>query len=683
MLGPAAFSATACAGPMHCFAFGLAGTFATSDNGGQTWAVSQLAGMASLTVLSATCPSTDRCVALAKPESPSSAPAGQQSLPGVALYSNDGGRSWSTAAVSGSAVEFLGALSCPGSTVCYAIAAGLAQESSDFLLESVDGGSTWPTRLTAPSGGFRDALACPAVDRCVATGGSFGIVATSDGGLHWTEEREPLGAGGMPGIGALACSSLSTCTGVGSEPSPGYPMIITTTNAGRTWRIAHYPNAEGAGGGYDAVSCSGLRCAAVAGTFPEVGLLSASNDGGKTWRDVTLGDGGAFSAVSCASADGCIAAGSIGNGSAVLALGVGGQRWSRRYLGPGTDWTALSCASRRHCVAAGENAPFSVVAAVATSDDGGAHLKVGHLPAGLSGIVAIDCPTGRHCVAVADATAPPKLQQEGNLTVAAMLSSDDGGRHWRRDALDVPADSFDSISCPTASVCYAVGATPEAAGVSPQDAIVKTTDGGARWVAEQDPAFPPQPPAGASGSEIPGSGLTSVTCFSATSCVSGGPAGVLTTSDGSRWSVDAETPTSGPGGVVVGGALVNQLQLLACPTVSHCIGVLTGSGAEVLAVTNDGGRIWRPAASPATFSANALVCPAASECLAAGSDAHGAVVLESFDGGRQWSAAPLPTLGTAPVASLAPSGYTAISCPDPAYCVALGAGTVGEVAIAR
>jgi photosystem II stability/assembly factor-like uncharacterized protein len=134
---------------------------------------------------------------------------------------------------------------------------------------------------------------------------------------------------------------------------------------------------------------------------------------------------------------------------------------------------------------------------------------------------------------------------------------------------------------------------------------------------------------------------------------------------------------------VVGGALVNQLQLLACPTVSHCIGVLTGSGAEVLAVTNDGGRIWRPAASPATFSANALVCPAASECLAAGSDAHGAVVLESFDGGRQWSAAPLPTLGTAPVASLAPSGYTAISCPDPAYCVALGAGTVGEVAIAR
>jgi hypothetical protein len=111
---------------MHCFAFGLAGTFAMSDDEGQTWAVSQLASMASLTVLSATCPSTDRCVALAKLESPSSVPAGQQSPPGVALYSADGGRSWSTAAVSGSAAEFLGGLSCPSSTVCYAIAAGLA-----------------------------------------------------------------------------------------------------------------------------------------------------------------------------------------------------------------------------------------------------------------------------------------------------------------------------------------------------------------------------------------------------------------------------------------------------------------------------------------------------------------------------------------------------------------------------
>jgi hypothetical protein len=40
-------------------------------------------------------------------------------------------------------------------------------------------------------------------------------------------------------------------------------------------------------------------------------------------------------------------------------------------------------------------------------------------------------------------------------------------------------------------------------------------------------------------------------------------------------------------------------------------------------------------------------------------------------------------LGTAPVAGLVSPGYTAISCPDPTYCVALGAGTVGEVAIAR
>ncbi len=289
---------------------------------------------------------------------------------GVALASSDSGRSWSEALVRGPAVQFAGGLACPSTADCYATASSLAgPASAGFLLASTDGGVSWTTRRPGPRYGLGGALACSAVSRCFAAGGPGGIVATSDGGLRWVDESEPIGAGGRLGVEALACSSLTTCVGVGIEPSPGYPVIMTTRDGGSSSALCRARSPEQQSGRalnevstgeYLAVSCSGLRCAAVADTFTEIGLLAESSDGGRTWRESALGRGGSFSGVTCAAAGGCVAAARSVTARRSSPCGSSGHPWTKRYVGPSTDFSSLSCPSTQHCVAAGGAGPVPV-----------------------------------------------------------------------------------------------------------------------------------------------------------------------------------------------------------------------------------------------------------------------------------------------------------------------------------
>jgi hypothetical protein len=693
-LATSGFDAVTCARGARCMAFGLGGTLATSSDRGTSWSLTRQSALGGLTVLAITCVNEHHCLALAEPDVTIFPPSGARPGPGVALLSDDAGRSWRLASLRVPNVHFLGGLACPSASVCYATATSDSSRFGDgLLLVSADGGASWTTRRAGPRYGLGGALACPAVGRCVAALPFDGIAVTSDGGQHWKMGREPVGGGGVPGVAALSCSSVSTCVGVGSEPHPGYPVIIVTIDGGSSWRFANSAIGRVGGlseiayGSYDGVSCSGLRCAAVASTGPEVGLLAESSDGGQTWRSATLGDG-AFSAVTCAAGGDCLAAGTTGNGSAILAQ-LSSGRWRLRYDDPGTQWSALSCPTTSHCVAVDTVGVVPSAAAVATSNDGGLQWSAAATPPGVVGLVAVACPSTRRCVAVADVAASAKEAQDENDNVAAILSSDDGGRSWRRDHVSAAPGTLYAIACPTVSSCYAVGATLFSPGELPDDAVVSTTDGGARWTAGDIPAFPPQPPTGTSGSEILSGGLTSISCFGPRSCVAGGPAGVLATSDGVHWSLRYQTPGAGNGGVVSGGILFGTLELLSCGAPTRCVATFsTPDSGDQLRLSTNGGRTWRAVASPSRSTLSALVCPTAVECLAAGSGPNGARVLQSFDSGRHFTRAPVPSLATAPLSGLpasypsAPS-YTAIACAEPSACVALGTGTNEEVLLAR
>jgi hypothetical protein len=75
-----------------------------------------------------------------------------------------------------------------------------------------------------------------------------------------------------------------------------------------------------------------------------------------------------------------------------------------------------------------------------------------------------------------------------NALISTVVTSSDGGSTWRLRALpaDIPIPQLDSLSCATATVCWAAGqeAVPELVGNAHNDGspvMIGTADGGVSW----------------------------------------------------------------------------------------------------------------------------------------------------------------------------------------------------------
>lgn len=206
------------------------------------------------------------------------------------------------------------------------------------------------------------------------------------------------------------------------------------------------------------------------------------------------------------------------------------------------------------------------------------------------------------------------------------------------------------------------------------------TQSSARPTAARDgpgSAFPPRPPVGTSGSEILAGGLTAVSCPTASNCTAAGPAGVVATSNGTDWRLQARTKSAGEGGPVSGGILFGQFELIACLSARHCIAALSEANGSRFVTSDDGGRSWTRVGPSLPYSIEQLTCPTRSECLASATDREStAVVLQSFDGGWRFRRAPLPPLAIGATGA----GYV-VACAGARDCLALGAGASGVVAV--
>ena len=488
-------------------------------------------------------------------------------------------------------------------------------------------------------------------------------MTTNNGGRSWTSQKGPFGAGGYPHIAELYCPNVRACIGVGTEPHPGYPAIVVTDNGGASWSFAGYGNLpsgflalSGGAGGLNSVSCSAAGFCEAVGTADNVGpIFMTSDDGGETWAQTTsasLALGGGLSDVTCQAEGGCVIAGSTRNGAALLATSSPSWPWHVRLEGIGSDWASISCVGPKDCVAVGGYSIQGVSpdgAEILTSTDGGANWVRRRTPPGVVGLSGIDCPSLNRCYATAFVTTSPRLALSGENWTGAVLESDDGASTWRRESLPESL-VLDAITCPTKSTCFAVGASDSYG----HDKIIKTVDGGARWVDQPVPT------------PVDAEGLYGVSCPSATRCWAIGNYGALvTTNGGKRWW---DQPVAA------------QLQAIACPSELHCVVVGTGYGfgptnALPLYLTFDGGRVWSgPRAPGPDLLLDAMSCPSSSRCVAVGSDLKGAVVLASSDGGRHWSEQVVSSLA----ASL---GFDTVNCATPRHCIALGGGSVAAMAI--
>lgn len=289
------------------------------------------------------------------------------------------------------------------------------------------------------------------------------------------------------------------------------------------------------------------------------------------------------------------------------------------------------------------------------------------LPHGNS-LNAVTCPTESVCYAV------------GSMT--AMVSHAPGQWSTR---LDRAFGTLTAISCPGGDTCYALSNSSASVG-----AVLGTADGGATWTRLR--------PAGSSS-------LTYISCPTRLVCyVTGTYAGrVIMTRDGGHTWVDTPIsfrpvalacPTrtvcyapidvsqihSPPPSVAVstdGGkiwalrpvGLRGQLWQIACVAENACYVIaFTGNdlGTPKLLRTANGGNSWRQEAFPegTYFRGGSLACPTASTCYIAGDNGTPpGILLATNNAGKSWVRRAGPA-----------SRPTALACEDRLHCAAVGAG---------
>jgi hypothetical protein len=279
---------------------------------------------------------------------------------------------------------------------------------------------------------------------------------------------------------------------------------------------------------------------------------------------------------------------------------------------------------------------------------------------------AVSCVTAVDCIAVGSYRSTSGAQK----ALAERLA----GGAWR--VLSTPSPSGESsvqlsgISCPTRSLCVAVGSYVNVAGLK-QTLIERLARG--HWTIQ----------AGASLPATVGSELLAVSCSAANACtaVGGGPIGGQTLAErwnGSRWEIEP-TPTLPNDFYPVAGELAG----VSCTSATFCVAVGT---AQFTLAEAWNGRAWtiQPTPAPTSVSGySAVACKSASACEAVGFAFAGRASLSIAAGwdGTIWTDQPSadpsatnPNVFNSSLSGVSCAGFTSASD----ACYAVGSAEVGN-----
>ena len=329
---------------------------------------------------------------------------------------------------------------------------------------------------------YLSGVSCPTTSRCLAGGVDHSgavILATSDGGSHWTAIAALRS---VQFVVALDCASVSDCLVATLPRSGDRPLVYSTTDGGHHWTGFGVPKQVNV---VSSFSCTGPSdCRAVGTNVNSVIVLSTSNLG-RSWKATRTKLPTAMSnapGISCASASHCVV---VADGS--LTTTNGGRTWVRHPLTRGAyNLDNVSCRSISHCVAAGNvtsAVPNFESADLLTSANGGTGWAIRvRKVARVTTLNDLSCSTARSCVAVGNGytlsgpTANPTFHFFG-----VVERTTNGGVTWRPSSHKA-ASSLNEVSCvPRTLVCVAVGQTKSGS------IIMRTTNAGASWATETLP----------------------------------------------------------------------------------------------------------------------------------------------------------------------------------------------------
>jgi hypothetical protein len=598
---------------------------------------------------------------------------------------------------------YLNAVSCPGAGSC--VATGYYTDSSnngEGLIETLSSG-TW-TSTTVPISGlspaagtdpgvYMDALSCPSVGSCVATGyytdpsgNQQGLFESLSSGT-WTSTTVPMSglsptAGTDPGVylDAMSCPATGSCVAVGNytDSSGNQQGLIESLSSG-TWTSATAPiSGLSPTAGTDPqmylehTSCPTTGSCVAVGHYTDSsgnqqGLIETLSSG--TWTSATapvndLSPAAGtnpriyFDALSCPATGSCVAVGYYTDSS-------GNQQGLIETLS-GTTWTTTTAPT------SGLNPPVVTTRQVS--------------------LLALSCPTTGSCVAVG-------WYEDSSQHVQGLIETLSSGV-WTPTAAPTtglnpaaaanPEAPLYALSCPATGSCVAVGTYD---GPSLHVYGLVETLSGTTWTATTTPMSGLSPAAGTNPATL----LSAISCPAATSCVvtgyyedtSGNQQGLIETLSGTTWTV-SNTALSGLSPEANSSTPEAVLWALSCPATGSCVAVgrYTDSSGYVQGLVETlSGTTWTPTTTPTSGldpSASGdpdayfggLSCPATGSCVAAGgyADYLGNVqgLVETLSG-TTWTPTTAPVIGLDPAAGTIPDvTLNDVSCPAAGWCVAVG-----------
>ena len=369
-------------------------------------------------------------------------------------------------------------------------------------------------------------------------------------------------AGVSPSLDSLACSSPGACVAVGdfsrtfhTEPSTGFsePMAVSESAGrwGRSLQIMLPSNAAAATeqqAGLRAVACAPAGACVALGAYDDhsgsLQSMIVSQSAGVWSRASELmlpsAAGGGLVSLTCPVAGSCVAVGSeedsFGNSEPIVVSeldGVWGQPHALMlpahvHAAEGDQLTSVSCPRAGACVAVGDyflgaadfNPPTSHAKVVSESRGVWRHARAISLARRLRSaggqeeqLDSIACPSAQRCVAVGH------YDEDTSGDAHAMLVTESAGSWGQVTQLSPPAGAesgqfagLNAVACPASSACVAVGQYDTR---GQNTLAMAASESGGAWPRAREVALPID---GQAGDGL-GASLESLACPAVGSCL--------------------------------------------------------------------------------------------------------------------------------------------------------------------
>jgi hypothetical protein len=334
--------------------------------------------------------------------------------------------------------------------------AGPALAASGWVLQST------PSTITFNG---LNTVSCVSASDCWAFGSdsNVNLLAEMWNGSTWTTKSMPGDDAEVPWD--VSCDSAGDCMLLGLDLDDLSPFLDYWN--GSTWTAVGLP---GTAVSLGSVSCvAGSNCVAVGEDFLDGSVADWWN--GSAWTTETamsnVPEGGSLSAVSCVTTSDCMAVGSSGSALyTAFAERWNGSTWTEESMAQedaSTNPTSVTCTSATFCMATGDafSADEENSYALAEKWNGSTWTASGNVqsPDDDATFAGVACVSAADCTAVGSYQTGPSSNPD---TITESLAESWNGSTWTTQTMPSPSGSVntipDSISCPSAADCEAVGA---------------------------------------------------------------------------------------------------------------------------------------------------------------------------------------------------------------------------------